>query len=310
MKKFATNAGLLFTALAAICLTSCTPKDDFDAVKPKAEVTGKASVTVALTSEGDASTTGKQVNRGSLHAWISEIDVTTKSNDFNYAPFMTPFILTNDAIGTTNANGLVEGTYNLDGVALGSNDFTVVTKTGTPQILSFESTIMAPQARIDLMKVKNPYAIYNASILGFNVIAGANTLPSTELKTQHGRLVGVFTLSQTLKDLGVTAKVSVAPSILVNVPTSVITVGIANNASFYLSNAASTDAKIVSFTVELLDIHGTVFKTLAATMTVKASTSVNTIFTINQSNITSNTAMDVFTAQPWDNQDGGEVIGN
>jgi hypothetical protein len=296
-------------AFIAVSLVSCT-KDDANPTKDlKPKAAEFASATVDLKTENGSNPTGKVVNRGLLHAWISEIDITVTSNDFTYAPFMTPFTLTNAPVGAG-----VDATYNLDNVALGSNSFAVTTKTGSAQQCSFEQFATGgtgvnadATSRMTFLKTKDVYALYNASF-NATIVHGANSLPSTMLTTTQGRACAVFQISPALTALGVTAKVTAAPSVTTSLP--IITVDGGHDASFFWSNINAIGGTNVLYTVDLYDNNGHKFNTFTTTLNLVASTSVNNIYTINESDITTNTASDVFTAQPWDNQDGGGTIGN
>jgi hypothetical protein len=306
MKNLAKSA-VLVLALGAMSVISCTKNEDpATSIKPKAVET--TSATIALSLPAKTNPTGKTVN-GGLYAWINEIDVTTKSNDFTYAAFMTPFTMTADPIGFVEANGdIVVGNYRLDGVALGSNDFTAVTKCSTPQILSFEQTTVDGATRVASMKGKNPYAIYGCTLPHYNVVKGVNTLPSTMLTTTHGRAIGVFQIDPALTALGVYAKVSYSNG-TPQPQTQYINVDGDHRASFYWSNAGCTDGAAVTFTVDLYNLTGK-FNTFTAVLNVVGSSSVNNLYTIKESDIITNTGIDLFTAQPWLNQDGTPTIGN
>lgn len=297
MKNLFKSSGLLFVAIAMLLFTSCE-KDEVK-IETK-EATQFTSVGVQLETEKASNTTGKTVERGTLHAWIKDVNITVTSLDWNYAAFTTPFeLVANTGNNTNNIN------YVIDNVALGNNNFNVVTTTSTTPELSLTTSANTPAAIMTAQKSRNPFAIYGAN---FNaVVSSSGQLTPNQavtLTTQHGRAIGVFSLGSDLVTLGGTAVVSVA-----GMPS--ITVTPSSNGLFYLSDNDSTNGDVITFTVQILNANGAPFgNPLTQNMTIVKSTSVNNTYVINKSNITANHTMEQFIAEPWNNQDGGGVIGN
>jgi len=300
MKNLAKNAGLLFIALGALCVTSCSPKDDLIVKDGKAKASEFASASIQLQAEKTNSTTGKTVERGTLHAWIKDVNITVTSLDWNYAAFMTPFeLVANTGNNTNNIN------YVIDNVALGNNHFDVVTTTSTTPELSFITAPGTTSAIMAASKAKNPYAIYGVSF-NASVASSGQLTPNyaQTLTTDHGRAIAVFTLGSDLSTLGGTATVSVA-----GMPS--VTVTPSANGLYYWSNNDSTNGDVITFTVQMLNANGGNFGTpITQTMSVVKSTSVNNVYTINKTGITVNHTMEQFVAEPWNNQDGTGTIGN
>jgi len=305
MKNLVKSAGLLFVALGALCVTSCSPKDDLVVDGGKAKATEFASASIQLQAEKASNPTGKTVERGTLHAWIKDVNITVTSLDWAYAAFMTPFeLVANTNNQTNNIN------YVIDNVALGMNQFDVITTTSTVPSLTFlPSAAATAQADYDLMKAKNPYAIYKCNFQASVNNSGQLTPNYAQtLLTDHGRGIGMFSLSADLIALGGTAVVTVVPSVITP-GLSPVTVTGTTNGSFYFSNDSSKGSEVVTFSVQIKNANGSNYGTpFTTTLNLIKSTSVNNKYIINKSGIIVNHTMEQFVAEPWHNADGTVII--
>lgn len=303
MKNLTKNAGLLAIALGALFVTSCTKQEDIKAdLKPKA--TEFVSASVQLQTEKATNVTGKTVERGSLYAWIKDVNITVTSLDWSYAPVFSPFELVD--INNNSTNNI---NYVIDNIAVGLNHFDVVTTTSTVPALSFTSSTNAPATIMTASKARNPYAIYKTN---FNALVTNNGQLTPNyaqtLLTDHGRAIGVFSLSPDLVAFGGTAVVTVAAS-PITPGLSPVAVTPSSNGSFYFSNDSSKGSEVVTFNVQIKNANGAnVGAPLSTTLNLIKSTSVNNNYIINKTGIVINQTLEQFVAEPWNNNDDTIII--
>ncbi len=293
---------IIALAFVTLSFVSCTNDDSTtnDAVATTKDGVTTAKLNVAIkTNENNL--TGKNVERGTLYAWIKDINISVISQDFNY---------TKSEIFTLVPNGTPDAshTFDLDNVAVGRNTIEVSTTTSTPESYSVDTSNNGAVNMLEFFKTdRKPYAIYTATIPTFNVIQGiTNQIPTTVLTTVHGRSISVFTLSQRLKDMGVTVKVM--PHIGTDEkPSFNVVSGLVN--TVYWSNAQSIGGEKIHFNMHLFDKNGNYFNKLYTSVTIVSSQSTNNVFVIDDSKIDQQSVSEKFTAQEWkDSNNNNNVI--
>ena len=299
MKNYSKHTMFLMVAVLATCLFSCTKGDD-----EKANDTSGQSASASLSLKTEVETpnlTGRDVERGSLHAWIKDINVHAsameliRNRDFS-------FTLVPD--GTAGA----AHDFVMDGLAIGRNDFTISTTTSTLPILVSTRHDVNPVGYMDAMKARNPYAIYSATTTANIVYGQNNTVTPTVLRTQNGRHIALFKLGDALAALGVRAKVT---PIINGVTKTALEFDTELLGHVYWSDADCTAGKTIQYNIRLfkpngqplMDDHNTEVGFTTLLVTIQASTSINRIYTVTKDNLTENTSTQLFTAEEWNNDD-------
>jgi hypothetical protein len=268
MKKILFLFAILFATL-----TSCST-DDNTTSKPQT-----ASVAFGI-EQPSGTKTGKQIKRGNIPVWVETISITATSNV--YAPYVSSDNFTFD-----NVNGA--SLITLDNVAIGSNTFTATTTTNSPQKRLFTNQTVnsgnndAKFTTVFNSITENPYVLYAGTTTANIAQTGINSV-SLEMKTNNGRVIGIFQLSDDAKAIimngGLQAKITAK---ITGFPDQIaITKG--NELVFFnWSDANSVKDKVVTYTVELSHINtqSTILKTFTVSQTVEASTSLSCYYTVN-----------------------------
>jgi hypothetical protein len=309
MKNLAKNAGLLFVALGALCVTSCDNKDEAVKQTPPAAVVQTADATLSFKNESDDSkivTQSVDVKRGDLHAWIESIHVRAAAMELSHNVDF-------DFILKDNLTPGIGGDFVLGGLAIGRNDFAISTTTNTlPSLISTRHDVNAP-VFMNIIQKRNPYAIYTGSATANIVYGQNNSLNPVTLRTQHGRHIALFKLSDELADLGIRAKVT---PIIDGVTKTALEFDTELLGHVYWSDNNCTAGKTIQYNIRLMkpngqplmDDHQTEvgFKTI--TVTIEASKSINKTYIVSKSNITENSGTQLFTAEEWINAGGEEPV--
>jgi len=235
------------------------------------------SVGITTRNEFTASTTGKEVQRGTLFAWISEMQIKTV-NESGYVS-TTDFTLVAD--GTAGA-----GTqFIIDNVQLGNNTFTASSKTNEVERLEttqFSRTGRKPTNPSDpsilnqfsTLNARNPYAIYtNTNPVTATIVQGVAQEVNIPLKTDNSRIIAVFTtddIDKTNNKNTVTITCYV-DGVVFGPPATCNT---SMNATFYWSDQNSTAGKSISFRIVnndqgILETYDTPPKIIRASNTLK-----------------------------------------
>jgi hypothetical protein len=264
---------LFLLAITFATLTSCST-DETTSSKPQ---TGSVAFSI---DQPSASTTGKQIKRGNIPVWVNTISITATSNAF--APYASSDNFTFDQ---QNGASLIT----LDNVAVGSNTFTATTTTDSPQKRLFTNqTVNSGNNDSKFTTVfnsitENPYVLYTGTTNSNIAQTGVNTV-TIPMTTQNGRIIGIFQLSDAGKAItlngGLQAKITAT---IAGLPTqTAITKG--NELVFFnWSDANSVKDKTVNYTIEISHVNSqsTILKTLTASQTVLASTSLSCYYTVD-----------------------------
>jgi hypothetical protein len=187
---------IILSAFIAFSIISCS--NDDDAAPENISGTNTTSVTAKIGVGKDAfpSTTGKNVNRGTIPTTINQITVDVVNNNSAIPTSQTIFDLV--------ASG-GETKFLIDNVASGSNVFTAkATTTGTSKlsVIPYNYTSDATtEAMIKGEKDAVPYAKYEA-IVGMDIILGTPQEIIFPMLTNHGRIIGTVETASGLSASG------------------------------------------------------------------------------------------------------------
>lgn len=260
------KAVLIFVLL--ILMPSCAAEDDFT---PQT-----TSVTISTGNKFSISTTSKDVQRGSIFAWISEIQVK--------ATHTTGYTSTTDYVLVDNGTPEAATKFIMDDVLIGDNTFTACTQTNEPERLettqfsrpngatSPNNTVILNQ--FDTLNSRNPYAVYTSTNPVNSTIDQAFSKEiNIPMKTENSRIIAVFATDDIKagnSDNMVTITcyvdgVSFGPPAICDAN---------KNATFYWSDRNSIAGKSISFRIVhndqgTLEIYDTPLKVIKASNTLK-----------------------------------------
>jgi hypothetical protein len=244
---------VLLIIVLLIAIPSCSTEDD----TPSLETT---TVAISTDNEFIASTTGKNVQRGSLFAWISEMQIKATH--------------TNGYVSTTNFTLVANGTsgagtkFIMDDVMIGNNTFTASSKTTEPERLE-TSQVYRTEAFTTTMSnlsTRNPYALYiSKAPVNFNITLGSAQNVNIPMKTDNSRFIALFNIDDlNLNTYTVTCYVNGVKF----GPTTTCTW--LRNTTFYWSDSSSTAGKSIYFKiVSGNETYTTAPKVLIASNTAK-----------------------------------------
>lgn len=277
-------------ALVAVMFASCT-NDDSQNTDTTASIE-KTSV-IANIATPTSSTTAKTVNRGSIFAWVKDINVTATSTAWSYS--------TSTLFDLVASGG--ESSFKIDNVALGANVFNATTTTNTLPVAAFSAPTSSTTAS-DLktaLTQHNPYAIYAGQTTATISSTALNTV-GLNMTTTNGRVISVFEF-----DDDVQLRANTQATISANVSgDAVYTSDFFSGAqviSFEWSNANATVGKTVTYTINVYD-KANPAKLIVSypiiPVTIKASTSISCTYQINRDKvINDNPETLTFTWQQW-----------
>lgn len=287
---------LLFLSLIVLSVTSCTSDETETSTVPQ---TTSVVATIATPS---SSTTGKNVNRGNIFAWVKDINVTANSTVWSYS--------TNTVFNLVPTGGA--SNFIIDNVAVGANQFVANTTTNSSEVYSLTvvSTGTASALKTSLV-AHNPYALYNGST-NTVISNGTTNVVNLAMQTTHGRIISIFQFDE---DVQLRANTEATITAEVNGKAVLTSAKFSNTGlvAFEWSDATSIVGKEVKFTVKVYDKNGT--KSLLKTYTVtsdkiKASTSTSCIYDITRDQIINTTDEVKFTWQPWVEEDCEDTYDN
>jgi hypothetical protein len=170
---------ILLIIVLLIAISSCSIEDD---INPQT-----SSVSVSTENEFNATTTGKNTQRGSLFAWISEMQIV--------ATHESGYVSTTDFTLVANGTSGAGTKFIMDNVMIGNNTFTASSKTTEPERLETAqvSRSEAFTTTMSTLNSRNPYAVYtNTAPVNFTIIQDAAQNVNIPMKTDNSRFIALF----------------------------------------------------------------------------------------------------------------------
>lgn len=147
------------------------------------------TVTVAAYNEFGPTTSAKNIERGPLYAWISEIQIIA-THQSGYSSTTDFTIVENGTLGA-------ESKFLIEDVQIGENSFTASTKTTEPERLEAEQLLRTEdfEKRIETLNARNPYAVYaSKNPLTYTIVPGLPQNITIPLQTENSRFIAIFTI--------------------------------------------------------------------------------------------------------------------
>lgn len=265
MKKF------LVLILGLTTLLSCSN----DELLTDNQETGNvvAIVNQAVASKSTSATASKDVNRGNIYAWVSDVTIEFKH--------VASGIEVSENFQLVNSGG--EPNFNVENVLLGDNEITAYTGTDSNEILNigFETPDNNTQLtrQFDYFKGLNPYVLYQSTPFTQEINSGTN-VTNINLNTNHGRRISAFKFKD---NIGINGNYF-ARVTQYDVNNNVVaqTVLRKNHAIYsYWSDNTALDGNSVNVKVELFSHNGSLLKTYNQPLTIQASKSISCIYVID-----------------------------
>ena len=229
------------------------------------------------------------VNRDDIPATVETIDVTVSSS-------VAPIEINN--IYTLVDDGSGDNGFVVENVALGLNDVIATTTTvanGSFNVSQFSTNSFTAQEKLDDNKANIPYAIYDGQVLDVD-ITGNNDFVNVPMTTQNGRLNTVIVMEESIRDDYYYEVITWTTS---EPATYFYPTNSNKGVSLYWSDEYTLDGEQQGITVNVFSNDGTfVFDSLTLLTTV-ASTGLNTILTINATDVQAQQVGFSFNFQPW-----------
>ena len=151
---------LLLLSFASVLFFSCSESEDETGINaiPKAEIVAILNQTPQTAGKG-SSTSNKDVKRGSIYPWVSEVDMTFTQTVSAYAKAEN-FKLVKDTKAGAESNFMVKD------IALGPNEVVVTTKTDSDQLFQTDfvkdgATGNKIERKLENYRTINPYVLYS-----------------------------------------------------------------------------------------------------------------------------------------------------
>lgn len=269
-------------------LTSCSDEEvTSEVIYPTADV--RLNVNAS-----SSNITGRDVNRDDIPVTVDAISVEISSS-------VTPiersevFNMVDDGTGETG--------FVIESVALGLNDVIATTTTVATSDFSvseFATNEFTPQEKLDDNKSKVPYAVYNGEVNDVE-ITGINDFITVPMTTQNGRLNTVVIMEESIRNDFYYEVVTWATS---EPATYLYPSDSSKGVSLYWSDENSKGGETQGITINVFASDNTFIYGSTTFLSVTASTGLNTIITINATEVEAETVGFDFTFQEWVEVDG------
>jgi hypothetical protein len=264
---------ILLFIVVLIAIPSCSIEED---TNPQT-----TSVTATTGNEFNATTTGKDVQRGSLFAWISEMQIV--------ATHESGYVCTNDYTLVTNGTAGAGSQFVMDNVHIGNNTFTASSK--TTEIERLETTQVSRSEPFTTtmanLNSRNPYALYTSTApVNFTIAQDLAQEVNIPLKTDNSRFIALFK-NDDINGPSNSGNVVTITCYVDGVPFGpTATCDKFKNATFYWSDRNSIAGKSIYFKVVNND-NGTLDTYTTTSIVLRASNTVKIGYTIkNQALVT------------------------
>jgi hypothetical protein len=288
---------LILSALIAFSIISCSDENDSAPENIAEKNTTTVTAKIGVGKDAFPSTTGKNVNRGTIPTTINTITVDVVNNNNAIPTSQTVF----DLVGSGGANQFL-----IENVSSGVNTFTAkATTTGTPK-LTVAPYNFTNDATTDAMlkgeKEAVPYAKYEA-IVGMNIILGTPQEIVFPLQTNNGRIIGIVETASQLSATGRKVEVIAERFYANNTPVlGPITIDLTGNKSVLAVWNDNTAVK-GNYMTYIVNVYGpdgiTIEKTFNKTITIIESTGITTKITITNEGLTESINYGTFTIPAW-----------
>ena len=290
------NVTRTFAILLAFIALSCTKDEGKDSVNPNS--IQKATVLANIVTN---QTTAKNVNRGSIYAWINSVNVTATSTAWAYS--------TSEVFNLVTSGGA--SNFTIENVALGANNFVATTTTNTVPVKELKVIAGVPSVIRAAMVAHNPYATYSGT-KSATISQTALNVVDFNMTTNHGRVISVFSFeNDPILRANTKAKITVKIG-GVDYATSNFFSG-TDLVTFEWSDNDAVDGKQVDYTISIYDINGTLITSypVVGGTKVKASKSISCHYEINREKVISVLPDEVtFKWQLWVEQECESTFDN
>jgi hypothetical protein len=289
---------LILSAIIAFSIVSCsTDENDTIPTDTTGINTTTVSAKIGVGKDAFPSTTGKNVNRGTIPTTINTITVDVVNNNGAIPTSQTIFDL-------VSSGG--ESQFLIENVASGGNTFTAkATTTGTAKLTVVPYNYVSDantDAKITAEKNAVPYAKYEA-VVGMNIVLGIAQEIVFPLLTNHGRIIGTVETGSVLTATG--RKVEVIAQRFDATNTS-----LAPAATFDITGnkcviAAWNDDTAVkgNYMKYIVNVYGadgiTIEKTFNKTIAIMESTGITSKISVTGEGLTESINYGTFTIPVW-----------
>lgn len=228
-----------------------------------------AIVSQAPTTQSDVQ--AKNVNRGSIYAWVSEVDMS-------FSHIISGYNVSENFTLVTSGG---DANFTVDNVQLGVNDISATTNTGSDELLTTELIVNGKSqitTKLNQYKALNPYVLYQSDPLQQNIVTGTNVV-NLNLKTQNGRRLSSIRWADNaiFKTAGY-AKVSVISS--GGVESTKYTIKDDDTVFNYWSNSDAVVGNSITIKAEIYSNADVLVTTYTRDITIQASTSITCSYII------------------------------
>lgn len=281
MKNLAKNAGLLFIALGALCVTSCDQKDDLNTNDGKPVETTK--VNFAVTSAQQLA--GKIINRDDVPLYVDNVTINAASASLN------PFTATETFSFSAAPDASLPHGFSLGNVALGTNTFTATsTSAAANKKLGFQTPVVgAGQNGLDVMKTATPYIVCASAPVQAVITKTGNTPVNLAMDTNNGRILARF-IQETPDADNYTVRITATQGGFSQTESMLAFNG--STKHFAWSNENAVTGATVTFTINIYEktlpgapFPGTLLNTITKTVTIQKAKNIMATFTIHNTDV-------------------------
>jgi hypothetical protein len=296
-KKIEIMKKIFLAAFIVFSIVSCSSDDNTsDAIASKNTTTVTAKIGVG--KEAFPTTTGKNVNRGTIPITINRITVDVVNNNAAMPATKTIFDLVSSG-GETK--------FLIEDVASGANVFTAkATTIGVPK-LSVVPYVYTNDATTDAMikgeKDAAPYAKYEA-VVGMDIVLGTPQEIVFPLLTSHGRIIGTVETASILSASGRKVEVIAQRFFADHTPISIpVTADITGNKSVFAvwNDDTALKGNYLKYIVNVYNnAQGSIIeKTFEKIIPVQESTGITAKVAVTGEGLTESINYGTFTIPSW-----------
>jgi hypothetical protein len=265
---------ILLIIVLLVAIPSCSIEDE---TMPQT-----TSVAISTGEEFNSNTTEKNVQRGTLFAWISEMQIK--------ATHQSGYVSTTDFTLVANGTSGASTKFTMDNVLTGNNTFTASSKTtvtGTLETAQFtrpSGTTTSPTnstivGQFNTLKARNPYALYTSTNpVNATIVLGTAQNVVIPMKTDNSRIITMFTTDENSSTNTVTITCYVNGAVFGPSATCNRT----KNATFYWSDKDCLAGKSVVFRIVNKNNYNVTLETYnTPPIVIRASNTLKMLYTVN-----------------------------
>jgi hypothetical protein len=263
---------LLFLTIIAVSITSCSTDEP---------IGNKPETTSIYFNLAQGNLTGKSIERGSIPLYVDNLKIKATSRA------LSPYVATEEFTFTGLVTTVLPA-LSLDNVALGLNTFSASsTSSNANKVLAL---VASTATNLDLLKSKTPYIpCYSYDDPTPEIIKGANPPVTLKMKSNYGRILSLFKVSDGASNYVINIKTYIGTSSTLVSNVQITPTTIERNATFEWSDVDAVSGAKVKFVIEIRESGSNkILHTFEKELQIQREKSLSCIYVIGTNDVKEN----------------------